>query len=51
MAIFKKKNQALPYVDGLYPADPAAVISSATFDATNVPVQGGINYTNSQTEL
>ena len=51
MAIFKKKNQALPYVDGLYPADPAAVISSATFDATNVPVQGGISYSDPQQKV
>ena len=51
MAIFKKKNQALPYVDGLYPADPAAVISSATFDATNVPIQGGISYNDPQQQV
>lgn len=51
MAIFKKKNQALPYVDGLYPADPAAVISSATFDATNVPLQGEISYNDPQVDL
>lgn len=49
MAIFKKKNQALPHVDGLYPADSSGnpLVANAIFEYTGGT---GVNYTNPEVE-
>ena len=50
MAIFGKKNQALPQVDGLYPAETTGnpLVANAVFEYTGGT---GVNYTNPQIEL
>ena len=53
MAIFGNKNQqqspALPYVDGLYPADDDSM-SPVISNATNTFFQAGVSYTNPKVE-
>ena len=49
MAIFGKKNkqnQALPYVDGLYPASPDDAVSNAVANATQTTLTGEVVYVN-----